>query len=153
VGTAPVRTGRAERLRAPLLVALWCLLGVDAAGGLAIFFARLAWGTTPAVAVHVWVGLALAATYTAYQIGHWSRVSPFRTRLDYALGLVAALTLTATLVTGLVLALPWWRARASGQPVAYPPLLSAVHNIGSMLVLTFVGAHLGAVLWRDRGRR
>jgi len=144
--------GRRERLRAPLLVALWSLLGIDAAGGLVIFFARLAWGTTPGIALHVWAGLALAAAYTAYQIGHWSRVSPLRARLDYTLGLLSAGTMTAALVTGLLLALPWWRARATGQSAMYPPLLSAVHNIGSMLVLTFVGAHLGAVLWRDRGR-
>ena len=36
--------------------------------------------------------------------------------------------------------------------MTYPPLMSAVHNIGSMLVLTFAGAHLGAVLLRDRTR-
>jgi len=135
-----------------VLVVLWCLLGIDATGGLVIFFARLAWGTLPGVTLHVWAGLALAVAYTAYQIGHWSRVSPLRARLDYTLGLLSAGTMTAALGTGLLLALPWWQARAAGRPAAYPPLLSAVHNIGSMLVLTFVGAHLGAVLWRERRR-
>jgi hypothetical protein len=33
--------------------------------------------------------------------------------------------------------------------VAYTPLVSAVHNIACMLVLTFVAGHLGAVLFRD----
>jgi hypothetical protein len=36
--------------------------------------------------------------------------------------------------------------------VGYAPALSALHNIGSVAVLTFVGAHLGAVLMRDRSR-
>jgi hypothetical protein len=137
-----------------VLLTLWVLLAIDAVGGLAIFFARLAWGATPGITAHVLAGCALAGVYVAYQIGHWSRVSPLRARLDYGLGVLAAATLVGTFVTGLVLAVPWWRARASGSAAAYPPMLSAVHNIGSMLVLTFVGAHLGAVLNRDRrGRR
>jgi cytochrome b561 len=37
----------------------------------------------------------------------------------------------------------------SAEAVAYPASLSAVHNVMSMLVLTFVGAHLAAVLLRD----
>jgi hypothetical protein len=36
--------------------------------------------------------------------------------------------------------------------VRYPPLLCAVHNVASMVVLTFVGAHVGAVLFRERDR-
>ena len=37
--------------------------------------------------------------------------------------------------------------------VPYPTALSSAHNIGSMLVLTFVLAHVGAVLMRARGMR
>ena len=62
-----------------------------------------------------------------------------------------------TLATGFVLAWPWWLARVVARThgaVAYPSLVSAAHNIMSMLVLTFVLAHLAAVLLRDRsGRR
>jgi hypothetical protein len=44
----------------------------------------------------------------------------------------------------------WWGSRGSGSPPHYPELVSAAHNITSMLVLTFVLAHLLAVLARDR---
>jgi hypothetical protein len=149
---APV-SGRARRLRAPLLVALWALLAFEAAGGLVIFFARLAVGTLPGEAAHVFVGIALTAAYAAYQWNHWRRVVPFRARLDYALGLIAAIAMALTQLTGLVLAWPWWLARGSGAPVAYAPLLSGAHNVMSMFVLTFAGAHLGAVLQRDARAR
>jgi hypothetical protein len=42
--------------------------------------------------------------------------------------------------------------RAERAPVRYPSLLSAAHNVASMVVLTFVLAHLGAVLFRSRER-
>jgi len=140
-------------MRAPLLLALWALLAVEAAGGLVIFVARLAFGATPLEALHVWGGVALTACYAVYQAQHWWRVAPFRRQLHYAIGLLAAIFMAATNVTGLVLAAAWWNMRVLGASTAavhYPPLLSAAHNIGSMLVLTFVGAHLGAVLVRDR---
>lgn len=141
---------RATRLRAPLLVALWTTLGIEALGGLVIFCARLLSGTSPGITLHVAVGVALTFVYAAYQWGHWRRVSPVRARLDYAIGLIAAASLAITQASGLVLGWIWWRAR-DATPV-YPSLLSALHNIMSMLVLTFVGAHLGAVLLRDRQR-
>jgi hypothetical protein len=145
-----VAAPRAKRLRAPLLVTLWALLGFEAAGGLVLFCARLVAGQSPGVTLHVLVGLVLTLVYAAYQWSHWFRVAPFRARLDYALGLIAATSLVITQTTGLVLGWIWWRA--AGAPPAYPALLSALHNIMSMLVLTFVGAHLGAVLVRDRRR-
>jgi hypothetical protein len=141
---------RAKRLRAPMLVTLWVLLGFEAVGGLVLFCARLVAGTNPGVTLHVLAGIALTLVYAAYQWSHWFRVAPFRARLDYALGLIAALSLVITQATGLVLGWIWWRA--SGATPAYPALLSAFHNIMSMLVLTFVGAHLAAVLVRDRRR-
>ncbi len=147
---------RAERLRSPLLRALGLLLAVEAVGGLTIFYARLALGTTPGEALHVVAGVALTVVYAVYQWQHWSRVEPFRARLDYAIGLLAALSMAATNLTGLALGLDWWRVRVvhhDASAVSYPPPLSAAHNIGSMLVLTFVGAHLGAVLMRDRELR
>ena len=58
----------------------------------------------------------------------------------------------ATLATGYWLAWPWWQVRMvehGAGAVAYPTPVSAAHNIMSMLVLTFVGAHLAAVLLRD----
>jgi hypothetical protein len=61
-----------------------------------------------------------------------------------------------TLATGLLLGVPWWRLRVASHAagaVAYPTPVSAAHNIMSMLVLTFVGAHLAAVLLRDRGAK
>jgi hypothetical protein len=141
--------GRARRLRAPLLAALWALLAFEAVGGLVIFFARLAVGTLPGEAAHVFAGVALTIVYAAYQWGHWTRVAPLRSRLDYALGLIAAIALALTQLTGLALAWPWWLARGGSAPAAYAPLLSGAHNVMSMFVLTFAGAHLGAVLQRD----
>jgi len=117
-----------------------------------IFVARLALGSTPGETLHVIGGLALSALYALYQIQHWNRVAPFRARMDYTLGLIAAVSLTLVNATGLVLGMAWWQARASGSPAIYPPLLSAAHNIFSMLVLAFVGGHLAAVLMRDRRR-
>ncbi len=128
------------------------LLAVEALGGLVIFFARLAWGVIPGETLHVIGGVALTVAYAIYQWQHWSRVAPFRARLDYALGLIAAVFMAATNLTGLWLGALWWHVRiseASGEAVRYPSALSAAHNIGSMVVLTFVGAHLGAVLTRD----
>jgi len=147
-GTTP---SRAARLRAPLLIVLGVMLGFEALGGLVLFCARLVAGTSPGVTPHIAIGFALTFVYAIYQWRHWRRVMPFRARLDYALGLIAALGLAITQATGLVLGWVWWRSAAGTVP-AYPPLLSAFHNIMSMLVLTFVGAHLGAVLVRDRAR-
>lgn len=146
---------RAARLRAPLLLTLATLLAVEAIGGLTIFFARLAFGTTPGESLHVIAGVALTAIYAVYQWAHWGRVAPFRARLDYALGLIAAIFMALVNLSGLWLAAAWWRTRViagSSDPVAYTPTLSAAHNIASMVVLTFVGAHLVAVLMRDRAR-
>ena len=147
---------RAARLRAPLLLALAALLAFEAAGGLVIFAARLATGSTPGESLHVVLGAALAGVYAAYQWSHWTRVRPFRPRLDYSIGLLAGIAMTLTLASGLALAAPWWTARVvarSAGPVAYAPALSALHNIGSMLTLTFAGAHLAAVLMRDARAR
>lgn len=122
-------------------------------GGIVIFFARLISGSTPGETLHVVAGAALTVVYAWYQWTHWRRVAPFRARLDYAVGVLAALFMALTNLTGIALAAFWWQARfgeASGTPAAYPPVLSAAHNIGSMLVLTFAGAHLGAVLLRDQ---
>lgn len=130
------------------------LLAFEAAGGLVIFVARLAFGTTPGETLHVIAGILLTAVYAIYQAAHWSRVVPFRARMDYALGLIAALSMALANLTGLALAVFWWRARSvvPAAPADYPPLLSGAHNIFSMLVLTFVGAHLAAVLMRERRR-
>jgi hypothetical protein len=144
---------RARRLRAPLLLALALLLAFEALGGLTIFFARLAYGITPGETLHVVGGVALTLVYAVYQIQHFARVAPLRARLDYAVGLIAASAMIAANGFGLMLGTYWWKARiarASAAPVAYPPLLSALHNIASLLVLTFALAHLGAVLARDR---
>lgn len=119
-----------------------------------IFVARLAFGTTPGESLHVIAGIALTAVYAAYQASHWSRVAPFRARLDYGLGLIAAISMALVNLSGLALAAFWWRDRFL-RPITevdYPPLLSGIHNILSMLVLTFVGGHLAAVLVRDRHR-
>ena len=151
---API-SPRARRLRAPLLLTVWGLLAFEAVGGGVIFVARVTAGMTPGETVHVLAGLALTASYALYQWRHWGRVAPFRARLDYAIGLLAACFMAAANLTGLWLGALWWRERValgSAAPVDYPSLLSAVHNIGSMLVLTFVGAHLGAVLLRDRSQ-
>ena len=56
---------RAARLRAPLALVLGALLAIEAAGGLVIFFARLAFGATPGEGVHVVAGAALSVTYAA----------------------------------------------------------------------------------------
>jgi hypothetical protein len=146
---------RARRLRSPLLWALWLLLAFEAAGGLVLFFARLAYGESPGEAPHVIGGLLFTLVYAIYQIQHWHRVAPWRARVDYALGLIAAVSLIATNATGIVLGLSWWRAQPPGAHVAsiaYAPTFSAVHNIASMLALTFTLAHLSAVLKRDRRR-
>ncbi len=145
---------RARRLRAPLLVALAVLLTFEALGGLVIFFARLALDRTPGEALHVGVGLALTLVYAVYQWTHWVRVAPFRARLDHALGLITAIALVLTHATGLWLGLEWWNARLSGTGLtAYTPIVSAAHNVMTMFVLTFAGAHLGAVLQRDARAR
>ena len=147
---------RGRRLRAPLLVTLWGLLVIEGVGGIVIFFARLAAGRTPGEALHVVAGALLTLVYAIYQWQHWTRVSPWRSRMDYAMGLIAALSMGGALGTGLWLAWPWWQARivaGSRFAVAYPTVVSAAHNIMSMLVLTFVGAHLAAVLLRDRAAR
>ncbi len=148
-----VEITRGRRLRAPLLLALWALLAFEAAGGLVIFVARLAYGTTPGEALHVILGLVLTAAYALYQWRHWRRVRPFRLQLHYALGLIAALFMALCNLSGLWLATCWWQDRflaATGGAVQYPALLSGAHNVASMVVLTFIGAHLGAVLFRDR---
>jgi hypothetical protein len=149
----PALNGQARRLRAPLLLALWALLAVEAAGGLVIFFARLVVGTTPGATLHVLAGLALVLAYAVYQWTHWSRIAPWRPRLDYTLGLVAAGSMVLALATGLPLALEWWRAGAAAAGVPYTAWLSGAHNVMSMFVLTFVAAHLFAVLQRTaRGK-
>jgi len=147
---AAVRGIRARRLRAPLLVMLGALLAIEAAGGILIFFARLAFGSLPGLALHVVAGVALTFVYAAYQWRHAMRVLPVRPRLDYVLGLLAAAFVVLTLGSGLALALPWWRSRGLRALPAYPTRVMALHIIGCMLVLTFVAAHLGAVLKRDR---
>lgn len=146
---------RAERLRAPLLVALWALLAFETAGGLVLFTAYLVAGRRPGESLHVVAGVLLAGCYAVYQWRHWGRVAPLRPRVDYVLGTVAACVTALTLGSGLVLGAAWWAARVTarrGGEVGYAPWLSAVHNIGGMLILAFVGAHLGAVLMRDRTR-
>jgi len=142
---------RARRLRAPLLLALWALLAFESGGGMVIFVARLAAGSTPGEALHVGAGVALTIVYAVYQWRHWRRVALQR-GLHFVIGVLAALFMVLANVTGLALGLVWWRDRIVGHAVAagYPAALSAVHNIGSMLVLTFVGAHITAVLMRDR---
>ena len=94
-------------------------------------------------------GAALTAVYALYQWRHWLRVRPFRARLDYALGLIASLSLALTQLSGLALGWLWWQHGSAG-PVPYPPPLSAVHNIASMLTMTFVASHFGLVLARDQ---
>lgn len=147
---------RARRLRAPLLLALWTLLAVETIGGLVIFAARLVRGTTPGEALHVVAGVLLTAVYALYQWGHWRRVRPARPQLHYALGVIAAASMALTNLSGLWLAVFWWQERvvaAGGAAVRYPATLSAIHNVASMVVLTFVAAHVGAVLFRDRDLR
>ena len=145
---------RARRLRAPLLLALAALLALESVGGLVLLFARVAFGTTPGVALHVAAGLLLTIVYAIYQVTHWNRVAPWRSRPDYVLGLIAAVTLAATDLTGLALGWEWWRTRLDGTGIAhYPIALSAIHTLGTMLVLAFASAHLAAVLARDRTAR
>lgn len=146
---------RRRRLQAPSLVVLGLLLVIESVGGLAIFFMRLATGALPGETLHVVAGAALTLVYAAYQWQHWARVAPWRNRLDYVLGLIATLSLVVTLATGIVLTVPWWEVRmvaGSDAAVTYATLTSAAHNIMGMLVMTFVGAHVAAVLRRDRPR-
>jgi len=145
---------RARRIRAPLLLALWALLAFEGLGGLVIFFARVAFGSLPGEALHVLGGVALTLVYAVYQWRHWNRVRPFRPRMHFALGLIAALSMALTNLSGLALGWMWWQHRLDGAGrVPYPPLLSALHDIGSMMALSFILAHLGAVLARDRRAR
>jgi hypothetical protein len=155
VSTRALPEPRARRLRAPLLIALWALLAFEAAGGLVLFTARLVAGASPGEAAHVAGGLVLTVIYAVYQFQHWRRVSPFRSQLHYGLGLIAAVFMALVNLSGLWLATAWWRDRIAAPttaPVRYPALLSAAHNVASMVVLTFVLAHLGAVLFRSRER-
>jgi len=149
-----VEPTRGRRLRAPLLLVLWVLLAFEALGGLVIFFAHLVSGALPGEGLHVAFGMALTATYALYQWRHWRRVRPVRGQLHYALGLIAASFMVLCIGSGLWLAAHAWHDRfvAPIAAVRYPALLSGVHNVASMVVLTFVGAHLGAVLFRDRLR-
>lgn len=124
-------------------------------GGLVIFVARLVWGATPGETLHVVAGLMLTAVYALYQWRHWQRVRPLRSQLHYGLGVIAATAMALTNLSGLWLAGYWWQDRIAAPTAAavrYPALLSAVHNVASMVVLTFVAAHVGAVLFRDRAR-
>lgn len=147
-------SARARRLRSPLLLGLGALLALEAVGGLVIFFARLATGTTPGQTLHVTAGIVMTGFYGVYQWRHWHRVAPWRPRLDYVLGLIATLALALTQLSGLWLGWQWWQAQLAGRgQVPYFPGLSAAHNVMSMFVLTFISAHLGAVLWRDARAR
>ncbi len=143
------RDPRARRLRAPLLLTLAVLLAIESVGGLVILFARVAFGATPGLVLHVVAGLALTVAYAAYQALHWRRVAPWRPRPDYVLGLIASLSLAVTNGTGLPLAWEWWTASRAGVAPEYPVALSAAHTLGTMLALTFSAAHLAAVLQRD----
>jgi hypothetical protein len=154
-GARPLPEPRARRLRSPLLIGLWALLAFEALGGLVLFTARLVAGAAPGEAAHVAGGVALTAVYAVYQFQHWRRVSPFRSQLHYGLGLIAAIFMALVNLSGLWLGVFWWRDRIgapTAAPVRYPALLSAAHNVASMVVLTFVLAHLGAVLFRSRER-
>jgi len=144
----PTPLPRVIRLRAPLLLALAALLLLEAVGGLAILFVRVAYGATPGVVLHIAGGVALTVVYTIYQIAHWNRVAPWRTRPDYVLGLIAALSMATVNGTGLGLAVFTWRAGVHAAKPVYPVVLSAVHTLSTMLVLTFALAHLAAVLQR-----
>jgi hypothetical protein len=141
-------SARARRLRAPLLLALAVLLAFEALGGLVLFVVRLAHGTLPGETLHNLAGVALTAVYAAYQWRHWRRVRPWRGRVDDTLGVLAALAMALTLGTGLALGVTWWSHRGAG-PAPYDTSLTALHAVGSMLVLSFVLAHVGAVLRRD----
>lgn len=132
---------------------MWGLLAFEAAGGMVIFVARLGFGATPGEALHVLAGLALTVLYAVYQWRHWRRVR-FQRGLHFTMGVLAALWMALVNLTGLALGAVWWRDRVQAglAAAAYPPALSAAHNIGSMLVLAFVGAHLAAVLARPLPR-
>lgn len=147
-GPRNARTARAARLRSPLLIAFAVILAFESAGGIVIFCARLAYGTTPGEALHVIGGVVLTGLYAAYQWRHWLRVRPVRQRLDYALGILATASLILTQASGWALGITWWQSR-EGTP-EYAPVVSGLHNIGNMLVLTFVAAHVGAVFQRAR---
>lgn len=152
----PDADARARRMRAPLIMTVWVLLGFESVGGLVIFVARLAAGRSPGETLHVVGGLLLLLAYAIYQWRHWVRVEPVRARLDYGLGLLAAGAMILVNVTGLLLGLAWWRDRIAvpvAGEVTYTPLLSGIHNIACMLVLTFAAGHLGAVLFRDQRAR
>ena len=147
------RTSRAERLRSPLLIALWTLFAIEALTGIIVFFARLAVGRAPTVSLHWYAGFAFTLVYAIYQIQHWNRVQPLRARLDHVLGVVATSSLIATQVSGYWVGWEWFtRGRPMGY-TAFPSALSATHNVMSMLAMTFVGAHLGAVLLRESRAR
>lgn len=149
-----VASERARRLRSPLLLALWALLAFEGLGGLVIFFARVAFGSLPGETLHVLAGAALTLVWAVYQWRHWMRVRPFRPRLHFALGLIATVAMALTNLSGLALGWRWWQHRLDGTGlVPYPPLLSAIHDIGSMMTLAFILSHLGAVLARDRRSR
>ena len=154
VPTAPSLIVRSARLRSPLLLAVWGLLAVEVAGGLLLFFARLAWAATPGVGLHVAAGLALTVVYAFYQWRHLLRVAPLRVGLHQVLGAIAAASMALTLLSGLWLGLIWWQRTlaAPAAEVHYPALPVAIHNIGNMLVIAFVGAHLSAVLTHHRTR-
>jgi hypothetical protein len=118
-----------------------------------LFAARLIAGRAPGETIHIFGGAALAGIYVVYQARHWRRVNALRWRLDHTLGLIAAVFMVVTLGSGLILALSWWDARkvaSDTSEVIYSASWSAVHNVASLLVLTFLGAHVCAVLFRDR---
>ena len=133
------RTSRAERLRSPLLIALWTLFAIEALTGIIVFFARLAVGRAPTVSLHWYAGFAFTLVYAIYQIQHWNRVQPLRARLDHVLGVVATSSLIVTQVSGYWVGWEWFmRGRPMGY-TAFPSALSATHNVMSMLAMTFVG--------------
>lgn len=143
-------SARARRLRAPLFLALAALLAFETVGGLVIFVARLAYGALPGETLHVIAGVPLAAVYAIYQWRHWRRVGPLRGRVDDTLGVLSATFMAVTLASGFLLGATWWTHGDAAGAAPYDATLSAVHNIGTMLVVAFVLAHVGAVLRRDR---
>ena len=140
-------------MRSPVLVVLAALFAIEAVTGLILFAARLISGRAPGESIHIAAGAAVVGVYAVYQARHWARVRSLRWRLDHGLGLLAAVFMVLTLASGAVLALSWWDTQAepdTAAKVAYSPLWSALHNVASLLILTFLGAHLCAVLFRDR---